>query len=29
MKLNMLKISEFEPEIMLDGILNFKTHFMV
>ena len=24
-----LRISQFEPEIMLDGMLNFKTHFMV
>ena len=23
------RFSQFEPEIMLDGILNFKTHFMV
>ena len=24
-----LGFSQFEPEIMLDGMLNFKTHFMV
>ena len=24
-----LRFSQFEPEIMLDGMLNFKTHFMV
>ena len=24
-----LKLSQFEPEIMLDGILNFKNHFTV
>ena len=24
-----LRFSKFEPEIMLDGMLNFKTHFMV
>ena len=24
-----LRISHFEPEIMLDGMLNFKIHFMV
>ena len=24
-----LRFSEFDPEIMLDGMLNFKTHFMV
>ena len=29
LKLNMLKFSQFEPEIMLDGMLNFETHFMV
>ena len=23
------RFSQFEPEIMLDGMLNFKTHFMV
>ena len=25
----MLKISKVEPKIMLDGMLNFKTNFMV
>ena len=24
-----LRFSQFEPEIMLDGMLNFKTHFIV
>ena len=24
-----LRFSQFDPEVMLDGILNFKTHFMV
>ena len=24
-----LRFSQFEPEIMLDGMFNFKTHFMV
>ena len=24
-----LRFSEFEPETMLDGMLNFKTHLMV
>ena len=24
-----LRFSQFEPKIMLDGILNFKTHFMI
>ena len=24
-----LRFSQFEPEIMFDGMLNFKTHFMV